>query len=171
MAQPPGQPPGPEIPASIRNASLLLWGLVGLMAVRTLLTIVFLDDLVDAYANSLTGGDQLPRALVEDGAPAYVPIALFSLVVFGGLLALCAHFVTRGAPWARIVATMFGSLAALGGLLVLLQPSTLVFTVLGLLNACLAVAAVVMLFSRESNAFFGRKRAARRRLARGQSPT
>ena len=165
MTDPPrATPPAAAVPPAVRTASMLLWVLVALMAVRTLVTIVLLDDLVDAYAESLRGGAALPRDVVADGAPAYVPVALFSLFVFGGLLGLCAAFVKRGAAWARIVATMFASLAALGGLLVLLQPSTVLFTLLGVLSAAVAVAAVVLLFSGPAKAFF---RAQRRRTSSG----
>lgn len=132
-------------PPAVRTASLILCVLVGLMVVRTLATILLLDDLVDASADD---GD----------APAYVPLALVTLAVFGGLLALCAVFVRRGAGWARIVATMFASLAALAGLQVLVQPSTVLFTLLGVVNAAVAVAAVVLLFSAPANEFFRERR-------------
>ncbi len=157
--QPADRTSGPATapPSTVRNAALLMWGLIGLMAARTLLTIVFLDDLVDSYQESLTGGDQLPRGVVEQGAPAYVPIAVGSLLILGGLLALCAVFVQRGARWARFVAMMFASLSALGGLLTLIQPTTALFTVLGLLNAVVGLAIIVLLFSGRSNVFFARR--------------
>lgn len=149
-------------PQSVRTAAMLLWALVGLMAVRTLTTIVLFDDLLDAYAEQVDGAQALPADGVAEAAPAYVSTAVFTLVVFGGLLALCAVHVRRAAGWARIVATMFASLAALAGLLVLLQPSTPLFTVLGLLNAAVAVAAVWQLYSRSANEFFRAHRRRRR---------
>lgn len=123
------------VPAPVRTAALLLWTLVGLMVVRTLATIVFLDP-----------------------GPAYIPTGLLVLLILGGLLGLCAVYVQRGAGWARVVATMFTTAAALAGLLVLLQQSTPLFTLLGLLNGGVAVAAIVLLFSKQSNAFFAKKR-------------
>lgn len=152
--------PAGEAPPSVRTASVLLWVLVGLIAVRTLTTIVLFDDLIDAYAEGDASAG-LPRDAVEDAAPAYVSTAVFTFVVLGGLLALCAVYVRRAAGWARIVATMFASLAALAGLLVLLQPSTPLFTVLGLLNAAVAVAVVVQLYSRSANDFFRAQRGRR----------
>ncbi|MDQ3463907.1 MAG: hypothetical protein M3500_04205 [Actinomycetota bacterium] len=161
-----GTPPASEIPPSVRNAALLLWTLVGLMVVRTVLTIVFLDDLLGAYANGLDGGAAPPPDIASDRTPAYVPIAVTTLVVLGGLLAVCAVFVPRAAGWTRVVATMFASLAALAGLLVLLQPTTPLFTLLGVLNGVVAVTAVVLLFSRTSNAYFREQRLRRRKAAR-----
>lgn len=133
-------------PSSVHTAALLLWGLVALMVVRTLLTVVLLDDLPDSY----------------------LPLALVVVLILGGLLALSAVFVTRGANWARVVGCMFASAAALAGLLVLLQPSTVLFTMLGLASAVAGLAAIVLLFSRPANAFFAAQRRRRRSPAAGQ---
>jgi hypothetical protein len=111
-------------------AVLLIWTLVGLLAVRTLLTIVLLDSLIDAFAEG-RGDAVLGREYLEGAAPAFIPIALISLIVFGGLLALCAIFIGKGARWARVTAIVMSVLALLGALLgIFVQPSTILFIVI-----------------------------------------
>ncbi|MBA3294654.1 MAG: hypothetical protein H0T40_13215, partial [Geodermatophilaceae bacterium] len=76
------------------------------------------------------------QALFEAGALAYVPIALISLALFGGLLAACAIFLLRGAGWARITAIVISILVLLGALLgIFVQASTILFVVLNVLVA------------------------------------
>lgn len=131
--------PAVEIPSSVRTAARLLWALVALMVIRTVSTILFLDQ-----------------------ESSYVSVALLILLVLGGLLSLCAVHILRGARWARFVAFMFASAGAIAGLLVLFQPSTALFVVLGLLYGAVSVAALVQLFARTSNAFFAAVRKRRR---------
>jgi len=127
-------------------AVLLIWSLVGLLVVRTLLTIVLIDSLIDAYGESLLDAGLAPREYLEGIAPAYVPIALIQLVLFGGLLALCAIFVARGARWAPITATVTSVLALLGSLLVFVQASTGLFIVVNVLVAVTALGVIYYLF-------------------------
>ena len=98
----------------------------------------------------------LPRDFIEDGAPAYRAIALLTTGVIGGGLAICAGFLLRGARWARIVTTVVGPLAFLGGVIGLIQPATAVFKVFGLLIAAVAAVAVVLLWLPGSAAHFRR---------------
>jgi hypothetical protein len=126
-------------------AVLLIWTLVGLLAIRTLLTIVLLDSLIDAFAAG-RGDAALGREFIEGAAPAYVPIALISLVLFGGLLALCAIFVGKGAGWARITAIVLSVLVLLGALLgIFLQASTILFIVVNVLVAVTAAGVIYYL--------------------------
>lgn len=126
-------------------AVLLIWTLVALLVVRTLLTIALLDSLIDAFSEG-RGDAALGREFIEGAAPAYVPIALISLVVFGGLLALCAIFIPKGAGWARITAIVMSALALLGALLgIFVQASTVLFIVINVLVAVAAAAVIYYL--------------------------
>lgn len=130
---------------SARMAALLIWTLVGLLVLRTLLTIVLLDSLIDAFGEG-RGDAALGREFLEAAAPAYVPIALISLVLFGGLLALSAIFVGKGARWARITAIVISVLVLLGALLgIFLQASTILFIVVNVLVAVTAVGVIFYL--------------------------
>lgn len=146
--------PGPTAgSSSVRMAVLLIWSLFGLLAVRTLLTIVLLDSLLDEVAADRTDTSGRTREYVESVAPAYVPIAVISLVIFGGLLALCAIFVGRGAGWARITAIVISVLALLGALLgVFVQPGTILFLVLNILIAVTALGVIFYMLRPDAKA-------------------
>lgn len=131
----PGDSPAAGIPPTIRIATTLIWALVALMAVRTALSFTFVDQ----------------------PAQTYVPTALGSLLLLGGLLALAALNVRRGVRWARWLAAMFASLAAFGGLLGLAAPTSVQFTLIGLVSAAVAVTVIVLLFSGPAQAFFRRR--------------
>jgi len=127
-------------------AVLLIWSLVGLLAVRTLLTIVLLDSLLDEVAATRTDTAGRTREYIESVAPAFVPIALISLVLFGGLLALCAIFIGKGARWARITAIVLTVLVLLGALLgIFVQPGTILFLVINVLVAVTSVGVIFYL--------------------------
>ncbi len=138
---------------SIRMAVLLIWSLIGLFAVRTLLTIVLLDSLLDEVAADRTDTLGRTREYVEAVAPAYVPIALISLILFGGLLAVCAIFVGKGARWARITAIVLSVLVLLGALIgVFAQPGTILFLVINILVAITAVGIIYYLLRPDAKA-------------------
>lgn len=132
--------------ASNGMAVLLIWSLVGLLAVRTVLTIVLLDSLLDEVAAERTDTVGASREYVESVAPAFVPIALISLLLFGGLLVLCAIFIPRGGRWARITAIVMSVLVLLGALLgIFVQPGTILFLVINVLVAVTALGVIFYL--------------------------
>ena len=144
-------------PAVVSAAVALTWLLVGLYVVRAVLTFVLFDSLIDNWADS-RGGGGLPRELAEQGAPAYRPIALVSAVVIGGLLTVVAVFLARGQAWARVMGTVVGVLAVLGGLIGLLQPATAPFKLIGLMIAVVAAAAIVLMWLPGTGPFFRSRR-------------
>ncbi len=128
-----------DVPPKVRTAARMLWLLAVLAGLRTLLV------------------------LLGDDADSGVGTVLVGLVLIGGLLAICAHLVPRGIGWARALATLIASLAALGGLSSVLDPGSVLFAVLGAIGAAAAVVAVVLMFSAEARPFF---RTRRRRVTR-----
>jgi hypothetical protein len=147
------------VPSVITIATALVWTLVGLFVLRAVLTYALFDSLMDSWVDSRSAG--LPREILEEGAPQYKSIGLASAVVIGGVLAAAAVFLARGAGWARIVATIFGVLGFLGGLLVLAQPAPAWYKLLGLIVAAVALAVVVMLWTPTASGFFRQSRQAR----------
>lgn len=154
----PAQAQRKPAPTIVVAAALLLWLLAGLLVLRAVLTFVLFDSLVDSWYESRAVAG-VPREIIEDGAPAYRQIALGSAILFGGLIALAAAFLPRGARWARILATVVGGFAFLGGLSAIPQPAVL-FTATGLTVAVAAVVAVVALWLPGSSAFFRARKAA-----------
>lgn len=122
-----------EPPLQVIRAAQLLWLLVALIVVRTVLTVVVFD----AYAGN-------------------VALAFVTVVLLGGLLSLCAVGVARGQRWARIVAVMFASVSALGGISSALNPSSAVYGVLGAIGALVSIAAIRFLWTGAANTYFRR---------------
>lgn len=133
---------------AVKTATTLLWVLVGIGILRTVLTFALFDSLLDAYVDDrdATG---LPREIIEESAPAYRPIALIFGLLFAAVLAAAAIGVARGRNWARILGIVMGLLIALGGVIALFQPAPIIFPLLGLVTAVVALAAVLFLFKGE----------------------
>ena len=128
---------GRQWPASVVNALRCLTALVGLMALGTLLTIVFQDALIESWAEGNPGASEI---LDEGGIealkassialPAFVPVVVVMFIVLLGLLAVLRVFLREGYEWARLslaaVALLIG-LAA--GLIAFRESPPLVFVV------------------------------------------
>ena len=147
---------------SVRIATLLIYGLLAVTALRTLLALVAHDALLDAFADSrgIDRSTDFGKLRVESAAPAYNTIAVFSLVFFGALLLLTAYFVNRGARWARIVGTVVAALNVLNLVLAFAQPAPIWYKLLGVAAGLLALGILVFLYRPDANAFFRRVRTA-----------
>ncbi|KQZ67253.1 hypothetical protein [Nocardioides sp. Root151] len=141
-----------SLPPSVSLGQKLIYGLVGFMVLRTLLTIVLKDDIIDHYLAARNSS--LPREVAEDGAPAYVAISIISLVIFGGLLAFSAYMFKSGAGWARIVAVVMAVLTVIGGLSAFAQDAPGWFVILNVLAALIALAVIVVLFRPDASEWF-----------------
>lgn len=152
-------PTRPDAPSpSVRTAVLLMYGLLGVIAVRALLSLVAHDALLDAFAESRNRdrSSEFDRLAVDSAAPAYTSIAIGSLVIFGVLLLVTAAFLRRGAGWARVVATIVAVLNLLNVLVVIAQPAPIWYKLLGVIVSALALGILVLLYRSDSNEFFRR---------------
>ena len=140
-------------PPAVRNAALAVWAILALVVLRAVLTVVFSDDLVDAWLESNDTWKAFPRDIAEDKAPAYAPIAIGVLVV-GLVLALAAVNLPKRAKWARVLVYVFASLSLLGAVVSFLAPSLIVLVAINVLVAVLSIAAIVLLSTGEANRFF-----------------
>ncbi len=153
----PSPPPGSAngtAPASVQTAKLLAYVLVAIQAIRTLITIIANDTLVDAYLEDQGVDPGGAGDFARDGAPAYTGIAIISLVLFGLLIAALANQFGQGKSWARIVTVIFTGLGGLVGLITLVQPAPAWFVILGLITAAVSFALIVFLFRPDANGYF-----------------
>ncbi|GAB3451804.1 hypothetical protein [Actinophytocola sediminis] len=139
------------VPPAVRNATLAVWAILGLLVLRVILTFAFHDDLVDAYI----GDRVMARELAEYAAPAYSGVAIAVLVI-GAILALAAINLGRAAQWARIVAVVFAGLCLLGVVASLVAPTIAVLLIINVVVGLLAVGFIVLIFSGEANRFFAK---------------
>lgn len=155
-AAPDGTPQQGPRPPSVRYAEWLVWAKIALALVAGVVTLLLLDSIVDdAIARADLQGSAAPapdmvRTIAMGGAIAGMVIGL-------AVMGTMAFFLHRGANWARITYTVLVSLGLATGLLGLLgssatQPAVLtVFSVLGMV---LTVAVLVLLWRKESTAWF-----------------
>lgn len=83
-------------------------------------------------------------------APAFVPIAVISFVLFGLIYLGLALMLQRGAGWARIVLTVLSVLALLSVPVSFLQSRPILFTVLSLLSTVLYLVLLFFMWQRQS---------------------
>ena len=152
---------GRQWPASVVNALRCLTVLVGLMALGTLLTILFQDALIESWAEGNPGASEI---LDEGGIealkassialPAFVPVVVVMFIVLLGLLAVLRVFLREGYEWARLslaaVALLIG-LAA--GLIAFRESPPLVFVVVCVLALVVDLAFLAFLAHPDTTEF------------------
>lgn len=143
-------------PQPVRNATLAVWAILGLVVLRVILTVAFSDDLVDAWIESNNTANSLPRELAAESAPAYTGVAI-GILVIGAVLAFAAANLAKGKNWARVVVFVFASLQLIGIVLSFLAPTLTVIMVINALVGLLSIAAIVLLCTGEANRHFARR--------------
>ena len=146
---------GPR-PAPVSLAVKLIWVGIALSVVSAIVTVAVLDDLVDAALDQ-PGAQGLPAATIRASAVGGVVIGL---VIGAGLNTLLAIFIGRGANWARITYTVLAALGIVFGLIGMASGSAgpAVLTVISLVSLLIAAAVLVLLWRKESGAWFSTPR-------------
>jgi hypothetical protein len=148
--------PGPVAdvpqPSSIATAVKLMWVGAALSIIGLLIGILTTDttrEQIEEDNPNLTA-DEIDTA-VAVGVGFAVVISLVAV----GLWIWMAWANGQGKSWARIVATVFGGLGILFGLLgLVLNPATPVSVVLTLVNLVLAIVILVLLYRPDSSRFY-----------------
>jgi len=140
-------------PPAVRNATLAVWAVLGLVVLRVILTFAMSDALVDAWIDSNESAKALPREIAATGAPKYGPIAI-GILVIGVVMALAAANLPKGKQWARVVVYVIASLNIIGIVLSFLAPSLVALMVINALVGVLSIAAIVLLSTAEANRHF-----------------
>lgn len=106
-----GQPVTQEPPPSIKTAFNIILAVLAVSAIATVLSFVFLDELVEA--SGFDSGD-----VDEDAARTGAMIgAVVGFLIFGALWVLLGVFMRKGANWARIVLSVLAAISLVFGLL------------------------------------------------------
>lgn len=158
------RPPAPEQPSSVATAVKLMWAGAGLGVVSMIYTLVTLGGLKDRVTDQLRDSDPGATAAEID---AFYAISIISGLVGGaiaiGLWAWMAWKNGQGRGWARIVATVLAGFNLLGVPFSIFaaraEPVSLVFTAI---NVVIAVVVLVLLWRRQSTAFYEGTAASRR---------
>lgn len=170
-------PPAPEgshlqhsgaPPQTVRRAVVLILVNIALSALGLVLSFLYVDELVEATS------DADANAAILDAARALaIGVGVVGFLIFGGLYLLLAIFIRKGANWARIVWTVLTVLslvfAAIG--LFVDQPFSgpsldaaqmLAPQIIRVVSLLLSFCALVLLWAKDSNAYFRGSRVPRR---------
>ncbi|MET0931476.1 MAG: hypothetical protein ABWX74_18290 [Aeromicrobium sp.] len=157
-------PPAPPQPSSIALAVKLMWAGAALSLVSLVYTLSRLGGLKDDIrAKLIKNGTDATKATVDVAFGVAIGFAvMFGLV--GALLWLWMAWKNgQGRGWARVVATVFAGLNLVGLLFSLAggtaEPLALVLTVL---TVGIGVVVVILLWRKESSAFYEGTAASRR---------
>jgi len=148
-----GQPIRTEPPPSINTSMNIIWAALALQVISTILSFVFLDDLLEAAG--INPGD----ADVDAARTGALIGAVVGFVIFGGLWVLFGVFMRKGANWARIVLTVLAALGLIFGVVGVLGEQPVIFLILGLVQMALYVALLYFMWRPESSAYLTGQRA------------
>lgn len=149
------------VPRSVGLAIRTTWGLVGVMAVLTLLLWVFRDDVVGSWASGHEGArevfDQGGREGLERAGfapPSFLPVAATMLVVGAMLVWVLAAVFRQGHRWGQLglLALLVASAYFTVALGFVLAPPP-VFVVLAVVAMLVEGLAVVCLWHPDTRAF------------------
>lgn len=162
----PGTPPGggyppaprPDVPqpGPIQLAVRLMWTGAAVSVISLIVGLATLGDAKDQIRDDLVKDDPNVSQSTIDAAYA---IGIAFVVVIGSIGVFLWLWMAwkngQGRPWARVVATVLGGLNLLFTLLSFTQPSTEpVSLALALVNVVLAIVILVLLWRKESSAFY-----------------
>ena len=135
------------MPASVRAAVLLLWGLVLLSGLTMVLSILLRDDLVAAWREGKSA---------ELDPPAFVPVAITMFVVVALLGWVLAVMFRNGHGWARWLMVGMVLMTGLTAVAGLLRDLPGVFAALAVVTLLVDVVLAVALFHPGTNAYLRR---------------
>lgn len=140
---------GPR-PATIDKAVKLIWANVALSLISAVITFTMLDSIVDQALADAGAASTVDSDAVRTGAVAG---AVIGIAISVAIAALLAHFIGKGANWARIVYTV---LAVIGILFSVfgLGNTPILLLLLSLVSLLITAAVVFFLWKPESSAYF-----------------
>ena len=138
-------------PTSVVAAVRLTWALVALSGITAVLTIVFKDELMDAWEAGRPDASSLKP-------PAIAPVAVVMLIVVGLLALVILEFFRSQHSWARVALTATVVLMALGTCATLRIGPPALFVVLSIVGLVLQVAVVVALWHRDTSEYLRESR-------------
>src|SRR4051812_33604948 len=136
----------PQRPAVVTGATWLAVAVVAMAGVTALMTVVFEDELVRAWA-----ADRSDAGAVEP--PAFVPVAITMFVVVALLAVVLISFFREGHNWARILLSAVLVLVGIATFAILRTNPPALFLVVAVVSLLVDLAAVVALWHKDTRAF------------------
>ncbi|GEM_PF-563270 len=154
--QVPVTPAGPVTrPQAMERAVLLMRVGAGLSLLSLILTFASKSAFRDAVEKASA---KQPTPMTPDQVNATVGVAMVAGIVFGllgvGLWLWMASANGKGKSWARIVATVFFGISVLGFFASFAQAGSVPTRILTLISLAVGVGAIVLMYTKESSAFY-----------------
>ena len=153
-------PPQVEVPASVTWAVRMVWVVIGLTGLTAVLSAIFRDDLVLAWAERNDDARQLVDAgglaALERSSitvPAFVPLAFTLFIVFASLALVLVAFFRGGHNWARLCIAALVVFAIFVSTLSIVRGLPPVFLGLAVLSLLAYAVLGFLLFHRDTNAY------------------
>ncbi len=148
-------------PRSVRNAVRLMWSGAALSVISPIVSLFNLDEAKSQMREQVTKGyPDASRASIDMMFAMSIAVGIITAVIGIGLWSWMAWKNGQGRGWARVVATAFGAftvvlgpirLAMIGILGTRVPPTSII---LGAVNVVLAIVILVLLWRKESSAFY-----------------
>ncbi|MGY2704025.1 hypothetical protein [Nocardioides sp. HB32] len=138
----------PQRPAVVTGATWLAAAAVAMTGLTALMTVVFKDELVRAWA-----ADRSDAGAVEP--PAFVPVAITMFVVVALLAMVLISFFRGGHNWARILLSALVVMIGIATFAILRTNPPALFLVVAIVSLLVDVAAVVGLWHKDTRVFCG----------------
>jgi hypothetical protein len=139
----------PQRPAMVTGATWLAAAAVAMTGVTALMTVVFKDELVRAWA-----ADRSDAGAVEP--PAFVPVAVTMSVVVALLAVVLLSLFRQGHNWARIVLSAVVVMVGIATFAILRTNPPPLFLAVAIVSLVIDLAAVVALWHKDTRVFCAR---------------
>ena len=147
--QPVSQPPGP--PPPVKNAVRLMYAGAGVSVIWFIALLTTIGSLKNAFRAADTN---LTTSQINHIVGVVVGIEAVFVAIFVGLWLWMAWANRNGKNWARVVATVLFGLFSLLLLLSLVQPHATLSLLITVLTWLAGLGATILLWRRESSAYF-----------------
>lgn len=148
-------PQGPAAPKSVLDAVKAMYAGAGLSVIGIILVIVSSSSIKRAFANAnATSAKPLTTSQLHSLESAYIVSAIVILAIGAALWLWMARANGAGKRWARITSSVFFGLYTIYLLTVLTRSGFGATLILAALSWLVGLFAIVMLWRRESSAFF-----------------
>ncbi|MFN8194977.1 MAG: hypothetical protein U0R80_11920 [Nocardioidaceae bacterium] len=150
----------PEMPASVTRAIWLLRVVVVWAGLTALLTWVFSDQLIRAWA----AGNETARVILDErgleglkessiNIPAFAPVAIVLFVVFAAMAGVLVVFFRAGHGWARMAMTLMVVFMGFSTVAGLRRDPPGFFIALSVIGLLLSLSLLVLLWHRDTSRY------------------
>jgi hypothetical protein len=145
-----------EQPPSVRNAVRLMWVGAAISLISLIVTLATLGSLKSQIRDSVrNNGQHVTQSQLDAAFAGAVAFSVVISLIAIGLWLWMAWKNGQGRQWARIVATVLGALNVIFTLLSFVGNRAVGLTrILSVIDLVIAVAILVLLWRKESSAFF-----------------